>query len=261
MASHSPNLSVPPRTNRHPAALYPDAQPTDGAAERWSISWFGTASPRPLGNGGHGQRQHDTHRGRAPGKPGQEQGNRGRSGAAVLSSPGRHQGAAGGLPRASGAELSDGTAASHGPEPHLCPRPSPPQPPSGSRPPASASGSPSSGVPPAQPLLGPAGGLRPLAPSLTPEPGRASAARGRRLAPRKRSWCGCCAFPRRRPASSPPLPSPFKSSCTSRSLLPALTQGPGGAQRAGGRPAPRGGSAPGSTKPSERKEGAVAGSV
>lgn len=215
MASHSPNLSGPPRPDAQPHAQ-PGCAAPDGAAEPWSIPGVGTASPRPLGTGGHGQRQRGAHRGRAPGtapgKPRQEPGNRGRSRAAVLGSPGRHRGAAGGLPRASGAELSLRRRCRLAPpEPPLSPAATLSAP-SGSRPPASVSRSPSSGVPPAQTLPCPAlpcpaGGLRPLVPSLTRGPGRASPARGRRLAPRKRSWGGCCAFPRRRPASSPPLPS------------------------------------------------------
>lgn len=143
------------------------------------------------------------------GHPGQHPGSRGRSRAAVLGSPGRHRGAAGGLPRASGAELSLSRRC------RLAPPRAPPIP---GRHPLSPLRLPAAclslGEPqqrdapgPAAVLPCPAGGLRPLVPSLTRGPGRASPSRGRRLAPRKRSWGGCCAFPRRRPASSPPLPS------------------------------------------------------
>lgn len=159
MASHSPNLSGPPRPDAQPHAQ-PGCAAPDGAAEPWSIPGVGTASPRPLGTGGHGQRQRGAHRGRAPGtapgKPRQEPGNRGRSRAAVLGSPGRHRGAAGGLPRASGAELSLRRRCRLAPpEPPLSPAATLSAP-SGSRPPASVSRSPSSGVPPAQTLPCPA---------------------------------------------------------------------------------------------------------
>lgn len=201
------------------------------------------------------------------GHPGQHPGSRGRSreigagaGQPCSAAPAGTEAQRAGCPGPAGlSSLSAGAAASHRPEPPPSPAATLSPPPAPGRLPQSR-GAPAAGCP--RPSRCPAlpGGRPPAARSLTHPRARPRIPLPRPTAGSEEEELG------RVLRLSPPPPrvllsSPFKSSCTSRSRLPALTQGPGGARRAGGRPAPRDGSAPGSTKPSERKEGAGVASV